>query len=142
MNICSSARLLLLGICAVMLLPGCRRKQTVTPETPPPLEEIAGTEAPDAASATGSAPGPAAPAAFRPATAQEGGTTRESHNAAYIQEMTQTLNDFLADYIREKKRIPKDINEMVSLKLITSIPVLPGGKKWVINQQTGKLSAQ
>ncbi len=31
---------------------------------------------------------------------------------------------------------------MVSLKIITSIPALPGGKKWVIDQQTGKLSAQ
>lgn len=56
--------------------------------------------------------------------------------------MTQTLNDFLGDYIKQNKRIPRDINEMVSLKIITSIPVLPGGKKWVINQQTGKISAQ
>ena len=56
--------------------------------------------------------------------------------------MTSTLNDFLADYIRQHKRVPRDINEMMSLKLITSIPVLPGGKKWVINQQTGKISAQ
>lgn len=77
-----------------------------------------------------------------PAPANQGGATRETHDATYIQEMTSTLNDFLGDYIREKKRVPKDINEMVSLKLITSIPVLPGGKKWVINQQTGKISAQ
>lgn len=77
-----------------------------------------------------------------PAPASQGGATRETHDAAYVQEMTSTLNDFLADYIREKKRVPRDINEMVSLKVITSIPVLPGGKKWVINQQTGKISAQ
>lgn len=69
-------------------------------------------------------------------------TTIASNQAAYEQEMAQTLNDFLADYIREKKRIPKDINEMISLKLITSVPALPAGKKWVINQQTGKISAQ
>ena len=56
--------------------------------------------------------------------------------------MTRTLNNYLGDYIRQHKRIPKDINEMVSLKIITSIPVLPGGRKWVIDQQTGKLSAQ
>jgi hypothetical protein len=56
--------------------------------------------------------------------------------------MTQTLNDFLGDYIRQHKRIPKDINEMVSLKIITSIPVLPGGRKWVIDPQSGKISAQ
>ncbi|MFM8468873.1 MAG: hypothetical protein ACKODH_02720 [Limisphaerales bacterium] len=56
--------------------------------------------------------------------------------------MTQTLNDFLGDYIKQKKRIPKDVSEMVGLKVITSVPVLPGGKKWVIDQQTGKISAQ
>ncbi len=56
--------------------------------------------------------------------------------------MTQTLNDLLGDYIREKKRVPRDIGEMMSLKIITSIPALPPGKKWVINQQTGKISAQ
>ena len=69
-------------------------------------------------------------------------STRESKDAAYTLEMTQTLNDFLGDYIKQHKRIPKDINEMVSLKIITSVPVLPGGRKWVIDQQTGKISAQ
>ena len=76
------------------------------------------------------------------APASQGGATRETHDAVYIQEMTSTLNDFLADYTRQHKRVPRDINEMLSLKLITSIPVLPGGKKWVIHQQTGKISAQ
>ena len=80
-----------------------------------------------------------APAA---APADQGGATRETHDANYVQEMTSTLNDFLGDYIKQHKRVPKDINEMVALKLITSIPTLPGGKKWVINQQTGKISAQ
>ncbi|NBV22816.1 MAG: hypothetical protein EBS05_12985 [Proteobacteria bacterium] len=69
-------------------------------------------------------------------------STRESKDTAYTLEMTQTLNDFLGDYIRQHKRIPKDINEMVSLKIITSIPVLPGGRKWVIDPQSGKISAQ
>lgn len=122
--------------CAIVVTAGCHRRKGVTPEPAPPVAE------PPAAPAN---PVPTSP---RPAASVESGpapalvTTRESNDAAYVQEMTQTLNDFLADYIREKKRVPRDINEMVSLKIITSIPVLPGGKKWVINQQTGKISAQ
>jgi hypothetical protein len=115
-------------VLCVALVAGCRRSAN----SPASTKEDGAPAAPIAMPA--GAP-PAAPAS-------QGGATRETHDATYIQEMTSTLNDFLADYIREKKRIPKDINEMVSLKLITSIPVLPGGKKWVINQQTGKISAQ
>jgi hypothetical protein len=120
---------------AVVLATGCRKRSTIQPVSAPATEAAptVGAPSPSAPPAAGSATSGPAPALV---------TTRESNDANYIQEMTQTLNDFLADYIREKKRVPKDINEMVSLKLITSIPVLPGGKKWVINQQTGKISAQ
>ncbi len=52
------------------------------------------------------------------------------------------MNDLLADYIRKNKRTPKDIGEMMGLGIITSIPPAPPGKKWVINQQTGKVSAR
>lgn len=107
---------------------GCRRKSATPPPAAPPAE------APAAPVAATPPPAPGTPAPVV--------TTTASNQAAYEQEMTQTLNDFLADYIREKKRIPKDISEMVSLKIITSVPALPAGKKWVINQQTGKISAQ
>lgn len=117
----------LLSLCSC-LLSGCRRDRGETGAKPDSAAPAAPVEMPAGAP-------PAAPAA-------QGGATRATHDEAYVQEMTQTLNDFLADYIREKKRVPKDINEMVSLKIITSIPVLPSGKKWIINQQTGKISAQ
>lgn len=119
---------LTLSLCAVVLAVGCRRKKTDDHPVPAP------------------ATAPAAPSAA--ATPQAGQSapvivsTRESKDTAYTLEMTQTLNDFLGDYIRQHKRIPKDINEMVSLKIITSIPVLPGGRKWVIDPQSGKISAQ
>jgi len=115
------------ALCAMTALTGCRRRNNAPAPT--------SAEAPSAPIAMPAGAPPAAPAS-------QGGATRETHDATYIQEMTSSLNDFLADYIREKKRTPKDINEMVSLKIITSIPTLPGGKKWVINQQTGKISAQ
>lgn len=115
--------------CVALIAAGCRKRASVEATTSPPAE------APAAPATPHPTPPPSGPA---PALV----TTQASNDAAYIQEMTQTLNDFLADYIREKKRVPKDINEMVSLKIITSIPVLPSGKKWVINQQTGKISAQ
>ncbi len=108
-------------------LVGCRRGRN---SAPPPA---ASTQAVPVEMPAGAPP---------PAPVDAGGATRATHDAVYIQEMTSTLNDFLADYIRQHKRVPRDINEMMSLKLITSIPVLPGGKKWVINQQTGKISAQ
>lgn len=119
---------LVLGICAAVAVSGCRRKKSSAPEAPSPVEV--------------SAAAPPAPApSTTPAPAQSV-TTHASNEAAYIQEMEQTLNDFLAEYIRAKKRTPKDINEMLSLRIITSMPPIPAGKKWVINQQTGKISAQ
>jgi len=119
---------LTVALLVVLSAAGCRRKSAAPPPVAPPAE----TPAAPVAATPPPAPGTPAPVV----------TTTASNQAAYEQEMTQTLNDFLGDYIREKKRIPKDINEMMSLKLITSIPVLPAGKKWVINQQTGKISAQ
>jgi hypothetical protein len=120
---------ILILACATLVFIGCRKRSAPVAAAPAPAES----------SATPAATAPA-PQSGGPAPALV--TTQASNDAAYIQEMTQTLNDFLADYIRQHKRVPRDINEMMSLKLITSIPVLPGGKKWVINQQTGKISAQ
>lgn len=122
-----SLRGLVVLACTVVVLTGCRRSSKASATT--------ATEGPAAPIAMPAGAPPAAPA-------NQGGATRETHDAAYIQEMTSTLNDFIADYARQNKRVPKDVGEMVSLKLITSIPVLPGGKKWVVNQQTGKISAQ
>ena len=128
--------LLPVGLCVLVLVAGCRREPTPAP-------------APAAPAAPAEVPGPAV------ATPQPGQppppivSTIESKDTAYTQEMVQTLNDFLGDYIKQHKRVPRDIAEMVNLKIITSVPVLPGGKKWVIggkkwviNQQTGKISAQ
>lgn len=126
----SNSALVVLALGAFLLASACKRKGVVAPGTLPPVE---------APTALATPPPASVPPSLPPGTTV---TTRESNDAAYIQEMTQTLNDFLGDYIKQHKRVPKDINEMVSLKLITSIPVLPGGKKWVINQQTGKISAQ
>lgn len=122
-------RALLPCLCGIVLVAGCKRRQPSQPAPPPVPAEFPAVVPAVPAPQLGQPPPPAV-------------STRESHDSAYTLEMTQTLNDFLADYIREKKRIPKDISEMVSLKIITSVPVLPGGKKWVINQQTGKISAQ
>lgn len=114
------------ALCVIVLGAGCRRKPTPEPAPAAPAEVTS--------------PAVVAPQPDQPPPLIV--STIESKDTAYTQEMVQTLNDFLGDYIQQHKRIPKDINEMKSLKIITSIPVLPGGKKWVINQQTGKISAQ
>lgn len=117
------------GILVVLASAGCRRKAAPPPSSAPPVEA-----APVATASPNPASGASAPAPVV--------TTTASNQAAYEQEMAQTLNDLLGEYIREKKRIPKDVAEMANLRLITSVPALPPGKKWVINQQTGKISAQ
>lgn len=113
--------------CAAWLLLACKR------DAPEPVPVAAPPAPAQPASAPAPAPGQPAPPVVN---------TQESSDAAYIQETTQLLNDFLAEYKKTNTRIPKDVAEMVSLKIITSAPVLPGGKKWVIDQQTGKISAR
>ena len=119
---------LLLALGAVMLVVGCRRKMAIEPVP----------------AASGDAPmvEPVAPAPQPGQPPPAIVSTRETKDTAYAQEMAQTLNDFLGDYIKQHKRIPRDINEMMSLKIITSVPVLPNGKQWVIDQRTGKISAR
>jgi hypothetical protein len=118
--------LLPVGLGVLVLVAGCRREPTPAPAPAAPAEVPGPALAPPQ-------PGQAPPPVV---------STIESKDTAYTQEMVQTLNDFLGDYIKQHKRVPRDIAEMVNLKIITSVPVLPGGKKWVINQQTGKISAQ
>ncbi|MBI3877095.1 MAG: hypothetical protein HY300_14255 [Verrucomicrobia bacterium] len=112
--------------CAALLLLACK------PDVPAPVAPPAVAPAPAAAMP--------APATGQPAPPVV--TTRESNDDAYTKEMTQTMNEFLGEYIKANKRIPKDVGEMVGLKIITSVPMLPGGKKWVIDQQTGRISAK
>lgn len=129
MNPLRSSLFVAFGICAAVVVMGCRRNKAVTPSEP--------SAAPVAAVAPATVPLNAEPVSGKVVA-----STIESLDAAYTLETTETLNHFLGDYIKQHKRVPRDINEMVSLKVITSIPVLPGGRKWVINQQTGKISAQ
>ena len=124
---------------AALLFSGCDKKEAAPSQSPvvakPPPVAVTPAVAP--------VPAPPTPAPVPVTPADPTVTTKASNDAAYIQEMTQTLNDMLADYIRANKRTPKDINEMISLKIITSIPVIPGGtKKWVIDQRTGKIAAK
>jgi hypothetical protein len=120
---------------AVFALPGCSRKKA---EAPPPQAE-APAPSPSPKTETGVPAPPPAEAAPAPEPAV---TTKASNDSAYIKEMEQTLNEFLGDYVRANHRIPKDINEMLNLKIITSIPAVPAGKRWVIDQKTGKISAK
>lgn len=110
---------------------GCRRKKAET-DVAPPMP----SKAPAAI-----AMAPALPP-IGDTTPVQKISTPESLDSDYTAEMADSLNSFLGDYIRANKRIPKDLNEMVSLKIITSIPPVPGGKQWVIDQRTGRISAR
>jgi len=130
-------RLLILSLGAVLLLAGCKKQNAAAPEAPPLAK--APPAAPVPSAPTVPAPPTAAPA---PPPAQTQDAANAAAYAGYIAEMEQTLNDFLGEYIRKNKRTPKDIGEMMSLGIITSIPPAPTGKKWVIDQRTGKISAR
>lgn len=136
MKLVPSSFLLPLCLGAAVFAAGCKPGQTPDPEPPAPVRPRAPAPA--------SAPKPATPPASvaQPGPPPAAVSPRESNDAAYTREMTQTLNDFLGDYIKQNKRIPKDTDEMLRLKIITSVPPVPGGGKWVIDQQTGKISAR
>ncbi|MBI3874547.1 MAG: hypothetical protein HY300_00955 [Verrucomicrobia bacterium] len=44
------------------------------------------------------------------------------------------MNSILSDYMSESRKTPKDMEEMVRLKLIRAIPAAPPGKKYVLDQ--------
>ena len=51
----------------------------------------------------------------------------------------ESLNTVLGDYIASKDRIPKNLEEMVRLKLIPHVPKPPPGYKYEIDQVRGKV---
>jgi hypothetical protein len=48
-------------------------------------------------------------------------------------DLTETLNSILTDYVDANDRVPRDLSEMVRLKLISRIPEAPPGKRYAIN---------
>ncbi len=94
----------------VLALPGCGKKNTKSSNAPDPMLVI------PAESATPGSGG-------QPASAQE-----ESNTAADL----EMLNKNLREYVRLKKVIPTDLNELVRSGLARSLPVPPPGKKFVI----------
>jgi|GEM_PF-1374659 hypothetical protein len=120
----------------LVLVAGCRRQEEAAPAALPVAKAPSAPVAPVPPTSPAAPPGPAPAQAVSPKDANA------TAYAGYIQELEQTMTDLLGEYIRKHKRTPKDINEMMSLGVITSIPPAPAGKKWVIDQQTGKVSAR
>ena len=83
--------LLPVGLCVLVLVAGCRREPTPAPAPAAPAEVPGPALAPPQ-------PGQAPPPIV---------STIESKDTAYTQEMVQTLNDFLGDYIKQHKRVPR-----------------------------------
>ena len=95
----------------VLALPGCGKKNAKSsPNAPDPMMVV-----PAQPTSPGSGP--------QAASAQE-----ESKTAADL----EMLNKTLREYVRLKKVIPADLNELTRSGLVRSLPVPPTGKEFVI----------
>ena len=95
----------------LLALPGCGKKNSkLSPKAPDPMMLIpAETASPGSGAKAASAPG-------------------ESNTAADL----EMLNKTLREYVKLKKVIPADLNELTRSGLVRSLPVPPPGQKFVI----------
>jgi hypothetical protein len=95
----------------VLALPGCGKKNAgASPKNPDPMMVIP--------------PEPATPGlGTKPASAQE-----ELNTVADL----EMLNKTLREYVRLKKVIPNDLNDLVTSGFARSLPIPPQGRRFVI----------
>lgn len=93
-----------------LALPGCGKKKEEAAKAPDPMMILP--------------PEPAAPESKAKPTA----TTEGPNTAGDL----KALNNTLRDYVRLKKVIPKDLDELVTSGFVRSLPTPPPGKKFVI----------
>ena len=117
---------------SALALAGCHKAGQIEKPNTAPLPKVsidgeASTPAPAAVSAnapeSSNPPPPDAPAA-------------EPQQLTASEEMSlvpESLNSVLRDYYDAESRVPKDLEEMVQLKLIPRVPTPPPGKKYVID---------
>jgi len=116
------------SLCAVLALGACKPKPEPPPPTPvEPKAPPSGTVSLLPPSDNSAPPPPSAESA--PVRAE---TTRtepppEENN------VNETLTSIIRDFYDSNGRLPKDIQELVTLRLISKIPEAPPGKKFVLD---------
>jgi hypothetical protein len=118
----------ILAISALACLAACKK-----PEPLPPAP-VTVTPAPNASRMEN----PAAPTP--PPVAQA--PTPEAGKEVDLEEARAALNQAMRTWFLTRPNPPRDLNELVAAKLISSIPPPPPGKKWVPDARTMSVSAK
>ena len=114
--------LLCVGLAVGLGLAGCGKKPA-----PPPMTERAAVSGVSVASqAEASAPAP--PAVEAPT---ESGAVSEPEQELSLKELTAAVQA----YMQVSSDYPKDLSDLVKIKLLKKMPTAPPGKKYVIDRQ-------
>jgi hypothetical protein len=98
-----------LMVLAPLLLLGCSREP--------------GGEAPPATATT--------TPARQPSASEPAATANDAQSGAILAELTQAVRKYGA----EQRRVPKDLNELVTAGYLPGIPAAPAGKKFALDKQ-------
>ncbi len=55
-----------------------------------------------------------------------------------VQLQLQVLDDVLQAWVMSQNTIPKDLGELVRAKMLSKLPVAPPGKRFAVDQKTGR----
>jgi hypothetical protein len=112
---------------------GCGRENPPVPALTeaPRSHSVLITESPDSTTTA---------AATAPEIARAQAATSEILSPGPDGDLTETLNGILTDYADAHGRVPKDLAEMVRLKLIPRIPEAPPGKRFLINAERREIA--
>jgi hypothetical protein len=116
------------SLCALMVLGACKPKPEPPPPTPAePKAPPSGTVSLLPSSESSAPPPPSAEGAPVPAETTRTEPPPEENN------VNETLTSVIRDFYDSSGRLPKDIQELVTLKLIPKMPEAPPGKKYELD---------
>ena len=129
--------LILWSLLAAALAVGCRKRST----GPAPDAGAGAPSQPSSGGATTPAPAgtftpaPAVPADSPAAKAQK--ELDQKLASGNVQLQLQVLDDLVQSWVMSKGSLPKELEELVQAKMLTSLPTPPPGKRFVIDPKRG-----
>ena len=122
---------------AALVSVGCRRKTPpADPGTPAATSQPAGSPAP-AAPKGEFTPAPAVPADSPAAKAHS--EMDQKLASGNVQLQLQVLDELLQAWVMSQNSIPKDLQALVGAKMLTKVPTPPSGKRFAVDQKTGRV---
>jgi len=122
---------------AALVSVGCRRKTPqADPGTPAATSQPAGSPAP-AAPKGEFTPAPAVPVDSPAAKAHS--EMDQKLASGNVQLQLQVLDELLQAWVMSQNSIPKDLQALVGAKMLTKVPTPPPGKRFAVDQKTGRV---